>query len=207
MMDQYKCPICGNNEYVEADILSTGADREETVFDKKYGNLVEGKVNHSLPARGLVNYTCSASSMEGGVEVNLLFTNNCTTKVCTKCGFVSMHALSVANGILNDIASLKQNDEDLLKTRDSIVAEIEALKAEEENMPRREAEICEQLKDENITIKQQKELQAELEDVRQRIKRVPGLIKDKQQDLQIIDERRSFLLGCKKYISGHKITK
>ena len=105
-----------------------------------------------------------------------------------------------------DTALLKQKDEDLLKTRDSIVAEIEALKAEAENLPRREAEICEQLKDENITIKQQKELQAELEDIRQRIKGVPSLIKNKQQDLQIIDKRRSFLFDCKKFISGHIIT-
>ena len=202
-MDQYKCPICGNIEYVEADILSTDAGCVETVFDKKYGNLHE---HHSFPARGIVNYRCFAKATEGSVEVTLSFNNNCTTKVCTKCGFVSLHALSVANGILNDSALLKQKDEDLLKTRDSIVAEIEALKAEADNIPRREAEICEQLKDENITIKQQKELQAELEDIRQRIKRVPSLIKDKQQDLKIIDNRRSFLLGCKIFISGHKIT-
>ena len=207
-MDQYKCPICGNNEYVEADILSTGVGCEETVFEKKYGNLYERKVYHSFPARGLVNYSCSVSASDGiSTTVNLVFNNNCSTKICTKCGFVSLHALAVAEGIIQDTALLKQKEEDLLKERESIVSEIESLKAELGSLPKKEVEISEQIQDENITIKKQKELQTELEGIKQHIKfRLPSLIKDKQQDLEINNKQRCFLSDCGKYISGHKIT-
>lgn len=53
LLNQYKCLICVNKEYVVADILRIGACCEETIFEKKHIKL-------------------------GGIEVTLLFKNNRT---------------------------------------------------------------------------------------------------------------------------------
>jgi len=205
-MENYKCPICGNSEYVEADILSSNTGAVETVYDKKYGNLTRGEKHHSFLARGLINYTCSAKSNDCFVDVELLFKNNCTTKVCTNCGFVSLHALNVAQGIIEDQMAIKEQIEALTKTRDALCSELEELKVEQNNLPKKEEELKNKIQDENITVKQQKELQILLEETKQRAKRMPSFINDKEQDIRIVEVRIGFISKSSDYIKGHKVT-
>ena len=85
-MNNYKCPICGNAENVKINLLEV---------DQPY------KENRTLLC---INTT----------EAGVFGVANCETYACTNCGFVSMHALNLAQYV-------KKNPEEKNKPFKSIL--------------------------------------------------------------------------------------
>ena len=85
-MSDYKCPICGNKEKVKINLLE---------IDQDY------KADRTLLC---INTT----------EAGVFGVANCETYACTNCGFVSMHALNLAQYV-------KKNPEEKNKSFKSVL--------------------------------------------------------------------------------------
>lgn len=191
-MTNYKCPICGNPESVEVKIVST-----DLCY---YPSVHTGKGHYYLPARGLINYSFSHAGAD------LYIKDNCTTSVCTQCGFVSMHALAIAQEIIQEQTAIKKQKEELQVSLDSLDNEIEELRKESRSLSQKKADLLNQLEDENITVKHQKELKLELDETRKRIEIMLSLIEKKENEKRAFEPKMKYYQDCLKYSSGNKVS-
>ena len=194
-MEEYKCPICGSKEAVDVALLSTN----DSISIERFGNNSYGSPDYcQLRSRGLINW---GVTVEGRID----FSSQVSTKICTKCGFVSFHALNLASAIANDLSMLQEKDAELLAEKERLLEEKTVLQAELDAIPAQQKQLEELIKSEDITIRQQKEYQAELERIEARKIEISKRIKDIDSRIAVISYNRILLNKAKTHAHGHSI--
>ena len=203
-MTEFKCPCCRSTQFVEVNTVSqlnTDTPYTEEEFDN-HGEIQ--KKNVVLKERGLFNFNFF---IRGDAEGKSSMTANCTTRICADCGFVSLNALNIAKEILSDMEDIATAEKGIQGEQAAIQKEQENLQKELDAEEQKEREIKEKLRDENITIKQQRELKEELETLQSRIKPLPKLIYHKQREMDKLSVALRNLQQRKAIIHGYQIIK
>ncbi len=202
-MEEYKCPICGGKESVEVAVFSKGTG----VCIKKFGscdNFGRCLPNCNLDPRGLINW---GTKSYGDGHTDIIFSPQVSTKLCTKCGFVSFHALELAKAVAKDLVMIEEKDAELLAEKEKLLDEKTTLSAQLDAIPEQEGKLEELIKSEDITIRQQKEYQSELAGLRDRKWTIGGRIGDINSRIKEIDYNRGLLSDAKKHVNGNTIDK
>ena len=197
-MENYKCPICGSKEAVDAAVLSTN----DSIGIRMFGNNSYGYQNYcNLEPRGLINW--GTESLDG----RIVFSPRLSTKVCTRCGFVSFHALTLATAIAKDLVILQEKDSELLDEEKRLIEEKSGLNAEWDAIPAQQGQFEDLIKSEDITIRQQKEYQSELGRIEERKLEIGKRIKAINSRMEVITYNRDLLNRAKEQVHDHPIDK
>lgn len=197
----YKCPICGNKEYIESPLINRGEyidipDTNKLSIQNSYQ-----RQSYFQP-RGLITYNID---VHGDASCTESFENHCTTRICTTCGFVSIHAKELADEIINSINSLKTQQNYLIEQKNKLVRTIEELEKEQKNIPQKLSETNKELEDENITVKHQKELQEQVEYLKNRTKDINNLVENAKKQIIDIDTKLVRLNQDLKNVNKYKV--
>lgn len=203
-MAEFKCPCCGGAQFIEVNTISQHRHGEGYTEEEcdRYGNIQKKPVHYEC--RGLFNF---GFSIWGDAKGTASIDANCTTRICADCGFVSLNALELAKEILSDMAEIVAAEKELLDEQASIPKEIEALQKELDTESHRKKEIQKKLGDENITIKQQRELQEELAVLQTKEMEIPNQIRLKQIEVEKLSVALRNLQQRKAIIHGYRIIK
>lgn len=204
-MEKYKCPACGSKKYVDVDIISNKVTSEMKTVDinsvDRYGRGIDVKRLECAP-RGLINYDISVA---GDASLYSSFSGNCTARICTECGFVSLNAFDIAQQILKEYAMLDEKDSALKIKKDELAEQKEKLQKQINDLEQRIKKIEIQLQDENITIKQQKDLQVELKESKELIKRLYYSLEKADGGLKAFSDEQDSLVELRGLVKGHKV--
>ena len=199
----YKCPICGNKEYIESPLINRGEyidiqDTNKLSIQNSYQ-----RQSYFQP-RGLITYNID---VHGDASCTESFENHCTTRICTTCGFVSIHAKELADEIINSINSLKTQQNYLIEQKNKLVRTIEELEKEQKNIPQKLSETKKELQDENITVKHQKEMKEQVEYLKKRTTDINKQIYNAKNQITEIDEKIIILHKQLQYVNKYKVSK
>ena len=154
----FKCPICGNDEHYRVPVV-TRCDEIAPRHQSDPADL--SKVSHS-------SLLCFGSSLrEQYLYGDVVLESLCSAYACSNCGFVSLFATEFIKETKEKRASLEQQKENLERTLSVLKAEIESLGQRKEDLSSRISFVNEQLSSDEITIRQQRELQVELASLKQ----------------------------------------
>ena len=198
-MEEYKCPICGSKESVDVALFSKGT----SISFNKFSNN-SSQIRCDFDPRGLINW---GTESYGDGRTDITFSPQVSTKLCTKCGFVSFHALELAKAIAKDLVIIQEKDADLLDEKERLLKEKTTLSVQLDEIPAQEGKLEELIKSEDITIRQQKEYQSELAGLRDRKRTIGGRIRGINSRIEEIDYNRGLLLDAKKHVNGNTIDK
>lgn len=181
MNKQYKCPVCGCEKHFKL--------QAHEIRDEKGNRIAPGLIifKNSL-------YVYGDAKLEGEVDMRL----NATPYICAKCGHIDLFS----EGLLQEYEKLRAEAEDAIKQIDDEVKQaklqIEAAGKEKETDMKRLNEVNKILKSDEITVKQQRELQKEKAVLKARISgdygvaKLNNLLIDKQRELDNWHQRFAY---------------
>ena len=199
-MEEYKCPICGSTKNVNIAILSTntavsiakpGDTRDPAFWDRC-----------DLAPRGLINWSTESF---GDGRTDITFAPQVSTKICTGCGFVSFHALDLAKAVAQDLVMLQEKDAALLAKKEKLLEEKASLDEELESLPEKQNQLNRLLQSEDITIRQQKEYQAQLAELAERKDEINSRIREIDNRIKEIEYNRDLIYKANERVHDHSI--
>ena len=101
--------------------------------------------------------------------------------------------------------SLKFQQNYLSQEKNKLVSLIEELETEQKNIPQKLSETNKELEDENITVKHQKELQEQVEYLKNRTKDINNLVENAKKQIIDIDTKLVRLNQDLKNVNKYKV--
>ena len=199
-MEEYKCPICGNKEAVDVAIFSTATGINLDKFGEP--SAIGHRIYCGIKPRGLINWT-TEGSLDGYTEIR--FNPQVTTKICTGCGFVSFHALDLANAVAKDLELLQEKNTELLAEKEKLLKEKAALNGELDSIQEKQERLKQLIQSEDITIRQQKEHQSDLAVLEARKTEIYVRIRDIGYRVEQIEYNRGLVYKANKCVHDHSI--
>ena len=182
---EFKCPICGCNEYYRIDMLGQKRIEKNYVLNdpkNPYGGS-HWETNIIMP-KSILYYELITRYLEGSVSLEV--GDNVNARLCKECGYVSLFATGLLDRLKSEEEALKKEQEEINAKLNSLNKEKKELLEKIEPMYERLKELGKLLSSEDITIKQQKEYKEE-------VKKLESEIKQSKKRLDPIDEEISLL--------------
>ena len=173
----FKCPICNNNEHYKINLL-------DTTSKKNLGDGFYDRRTVTTVPRTLIRYEIESYG-DGGTAIS--FNAYADAYLCKKCGHIQLFGKQLLDQINSDDKSLNFQKKDIESKLNSINKQLSILLTKKEKIETRQDQINQLLNSEDITIRQQRELTEEAEQIRKDLKplyREINPIKEEQEKYQ-----------------------
>ena len=155
----FKCPICGNQIHYSMGVLT----QDQSILRNLWGD--PGK-REQTDYSSMFRFADTLSSLEGEVMLRSYF----NAYACSKCGHISLFAESFIEQTKAKKASLEGERKELQEQLARLQSGIKETKKQRDAFKSEVAKITKELSSDEITVRRQRELQAQLESLQGTLK-------------------------------------